>query len=453
MIAHKSSKLFQNYFWLTSPILVIAVFSLIPLTLVFPIGDIFSSSLRISSDGFDWIIEGRALLVSTVDPWPVLRNTNLVLLSALDSILGNTGLIFALVNSCGLAMQGAALWIVMRIYKLGAPHVSAILVGYYLLPLHFISLYVLADTVAVGLTLLSTAFFLSYLDERRSIHLHVGTSLALIAGLFQTYGLAPTLVFATLYPLFAWKSNWSRGKHFQFVFSVGLSLVAYLTIRTLWLSSIPHLSVPSQVELLSFGFQMTEFYLAIWFFLFTPLLVTLVISLFMSRPSKILSYEKFKTNKRIHYLLAVTVGLLAVTYFYQWPESRFSYISMAPAYMLIIAILSSKEQNISNSKRYLKNRNTWQIILPASMISFSLLFPPSDFWRPQVSSFEPLKTWVSLSLLDLQPNYQWYRDIRAEACADRTKVPTTEVENILNELGIGDPYTRTISSFALSNCL
>ncbi len=446
-------KFYQTYFWRTSPLLVILVFSLIPLTLVFPIGDIFSSSLRISSDGFDWIIEGRALLGSPDDPWPSLRNTNLVLLSALDSILGNTGFIFALVNSSGLAMQGAALWIVMERYRVGARYVSTILLGYYLLPLHFISLYVLADTAAVGLTLLSIAFFLIYLDERRSFHLHIGTTLALIAGLFQTYGLAPTLVIAALYPLFAWKSNWTRGQHVQFVLSVGLSLVAYLTVRTLWLSSIPHLSVPRQVELLSFGFQMTEFYLSVWFFLFTPLLVTLVISLIMSKKANILSYEKFKTNKKLHYLVALTAGLLTVTYFYHWPESRFSYISMAPAYMLIIAILSEKEQNISNSKPDLGNRNTWQVILPATMISFSLIFPPSDFWRPQVSSFEPLKTWVSLSLLEWQPNYQWYRNIRAEACADRTTVPTSEVENILNELEIDDSYTRTISSFALSNCL
>jgi hypothetical protein len=350
-------------------------------------------------------------------------------------------------------MQGAALWIVMERYRVGARYVSAILLGYYLLPLHFVSLYVLADTVAVGLTLLSIAFFLSYIDERRSFHLHIGTTLALIAGLFQTYGLAPTLVIAALYPLLAWKSNWTRGQHVQFVFSVGLSLVVYLTVRTLWLSSIPHLSVPRQVELLSFGFQMTEFYLAVWFFLFTPLLVTLVISLLMSKTANISSYEKFKTNKKLHYLLALTAGLLTVTYFYHWPESRFSYISMAPAYMLLIAILSEKQKNTSISKRDTRHRNTWQTILPASMISFSLLFPPSDFWRPQVSSFEPLKTWVSLSLLDWQPNYQWYRNIRAEACADRAKVPPTEVENILNELEIDDPYTRTISSFALSNCL
>jgi hypothetical protein len=74
---------------------------------------VLESHKFISSDGLDWIVEGRILGTEGL-VLPVLRTIGYVLSSRLDWILGGHGYVFAIINLTGLLLQGISLIILLN---------------------------------------------------------------------------------------------------------------------------------------------------------------------------------------------------------------------------------------------------------------------------------------------------------------------------------------------------
>jgi hypothetical protein len=414
------------------------------------LGDVFSSSLKISPDGFDWIIEGRALLSGVSGPWPVLRNTNLVLISALDSILGQTGVMFAATNSLGILMQGLAILLVLRVARQSNKVSFFVVTGYYLMPLHFISLYVLADTIAVGTLMLSAAFFTKYFDSPRLAFLVAGGSLSLVSGLFQTYGLAAIIVLAVIHSLRAVRSPQSKGVNLEVATTVIGCLAIFFLIRNIWLFSIPHDVVPSQVELIELSLDMLPFYSNLWPFLFGPMLLTLVITFSRSRYRSLILASKPLSKPAVQFNLALGVGLILPAFTYQWPESRFSYTYMGAFTMFLVLLISSGTEGGSAGTRE-KSKSPMRVFAASTILIFSL-YAPNNPWQPKIEDFSTLAIWP-LSL-DHSPQYSWYLELRKETCIAGTETKSTDqIAKVFDNKEITDPYTRLIGIFALSNCL
>jgi hypothetical protein len=436
--------------WYWAVLSLLAVASSLPLIPVFPIGDVLASSLKISSDGFDWIIEGRALLAGVSDTWPVLRNTNFVLLSALDSVLGQTGIVFAAANSLGLFMQGLALFITLGVARHGHRVSFFVILGYYLMPLHFLSLFVIAETIAVGTLMLSAAFFVKYFESPRLHFAVAGAALSLISGLFQTYGLATILVFAAVSAFRAIRFRQSPRVNLYVASLVLGCLSVFFVVRSAWLSLIPHDSVPSQVELLKLSLDMVVFYSNLWPFLFTPLFLTVFVAFLRPRYRRSLVARRPLSRPSIQFVLALGMGLLLLTFLYQWPESRFSYTYVGALTMFAVHLFAVEAEAIPQEK---KEKSTLPIrLFAASSIVIFSLYAPTDVWKPKIGEFSTFGIWPLL--LAHSPQYVWYLELREATCkAGAALKSRDEISTLFDDKGIEDPYTRNIGIFALSNCL
>lgn len=443
---HRNAK--DLWFWATAVLLALA--STLPLFPVFPLGDVLVSSLKISPDGFDWIVEGRALLTGVSDPWPVLRNTNLVLLSALDSILGQTGIVFAATNSLGLFLQGLALVIVLKVARHSHRATFFVVLGYYLLPLHFLSLYLLSETIAVGTLMLSAALLIKYFESPRLAFLAAGASLSLVSGLFQTYGLAPILVFATVYTVRAILFRQSLRVNLGVATLVVGSLATFMVVRSLWLSLIPHNSVPKQSELLAITLDMIGFYANLWPFVLTPMVLTIFVVFSASRLRSSLLARKPLSRPSIQFSLALGMGLLSLTFLYQWAESRFSYTYIGALTMFVV-LLFAVEKEASSQVRKAARTMPMSVFAAATIVVFSI-YAPIDPWKPKIGEFSVFAIWPTS--LAHSPQYVWYTELRDVTCLPGTAPKSTdEISQLFDDRGIVDPYTRSVGIFALSNCL
>lgn len=437
-------------YWHWAVMFLLAFASSLPLIQVFPLGDVFDSSLKISPDGFDWIIEGRALLSGVSEPWPVLRNTNLVLLSALDSVLGQTGFVFAAVNSLGLFLQGLALLSVLRVARHNEKTSFFVILGYYLLPLHFLSLYVLADTIAVGMLMLSVAFLIKYFESPGLHFLAAGALLSLGSGLFQTYGLAPILVFAVMHFARAIRSPQSKQVNLAVGTSVIASLSLFFLVRFTWLSLIPHNSVPSPEKLLKLTLDMLPFYSNLWPFLLAPMLLAIFLAFAGSRYRSSMRGSGSLSRPQTQFTLALGMGLLVLAVLYQWPESRFSYTYLGTLTMFV-ALLFAFETEASSEDTKEKSKAPIRFFAAASIVIFSL-YAPNNPWQPKTGEFSLFGIWP-VSLVD-SSQYSWYIELREENCEPGAASKSTyEISKVFDDNGIVDPYTRNIGIFALSNCL
>ncbi len=436
--------------WYWAVLFLLAVASSLPLVPVFPLADVFASSLKISADGFDSIIEGRALLSGVSDPWPVLRNINPVLLSALDSILGQTGIVFAAVNSLGLFLQGLALFLILGVARHSHKVSFFVILGYYLLPLHFLSLYVLSETIAVGTLMISAAFFVKYCDSPRMRFVAAGAGLSLISGLFQTYGLAPILVFAAVHTFRAIRFPQSLRSNLAVASLVIGSLAMFFVVRSAWLSLIPHDSVPAQAELLELSLDMASFYSNLWPFLLSPMLLTIFVAFSSARNRSPIMASKPLAKPSIQFLLALGMGLLLSTFFYQWPESRFSYTYIGVLTMLVVLLFAAKAET-SPKEKMAKSALPIRFFAASTILVF-VFYAPDDPWKPKIGEFSAFGIWP-LELTH-SPQYVWYTELREGLCIPGTALKSTaEVSKVFGDKGIEDPYTRNTGIFALSNCL
>src|SRR3989339_1345220 len=164
-------------------------------------GDVINNYPFISPDGFDWYTEGIYLTQFfsgvTLPELPVLRPPLFVFLTALDFILGNKGFVIAIVYAfsifctyfCSLklvdVMHGRA--------EKNSWYIVPLAISATIYPLNFFKPFLLADSLAVALSLASVLLLVKHYTSSEKHHLALSSTLAILAGLTQTYALIPFL--------------------------------------------------------------------------------------------------------------------------------------------------------------------------------------------------------------------------------------------------------------------
>jgi hypothetical protein len=333
----------------------------------------------ITSDGFDWYIEGVYLQYLTntnnLPPLPVLRPPGFVFLAFIDSMT-YPGLIIGSVY--GICFGGSYL-LALKIIDLIKPYkVSKNLIPplvFVLLTIHpanYIKKYILSDSIAVTLSLLSIYLLLQYWKNGKINFLILSTGIAVSASVTQTYALLPYLVFSgyLLITSMKQKKSW-----FEYVIACVLLLITNIVITYFWRLSLPHGMTPTNFELFSFTSDMSSFYVNTW----TIYIISIMPLLFASK-IKVLSLNG------MHLLAPVGVTVLifaTLCFFYQWKEARFTYYFWP---WLVISIGTIINADITK-------KNLICILLCSVS---ALMISPRNHWVPQLNmlSFMPNSNWL-----------------------------------------------------------
>ena len=344
-------------------------------------GDVVSYYPYISPDGFDWYLEGAYLIKSlagaNLPALPVLRPPVFVLVTAADFIFGGGGLILGAIG--GLTIFGAYYFVVKIIDTFftedGGDSWCAIpiAIGSCIYPLNFIKPFILADSLAMTLSLASVFALVRCYQKWQVRVLISSTILAALAGLTQTYALIPFLLASSLAIFYSFFD--AKKRILEYFLALVSASAFFLLVTVAWRINIPHITTPENFTLLKLSGNMFNFYIKTWSFYFLPLILFFVFSK---------SYEVTCDFKK--YVSAMSATLAAIfgllCFFYQWPEARFTYY-MWP-WLMIFFFSSVRPQKKSGSK----------LIIVLMLILVVLV--PTNYWEPSWDSIQPklVRNWV-----------------------------------------------------------
>lgn len=414
--------------------LALFFFSILPGVMISPRGDVLESHRYISPDGLDWIVEGR-IIGNEGLVLPVLRNVGFVLSSRLDWILGGHGIVFALVNILGLSLQGISLTLFLDYFKVRLKFQTIGIFMYFGSWIHFSSMYVLPDAFAVGCLLFGTTFLL--LNSSTSLnHILIPSVVFFVGSIFQFYTFAG-FIFSIILAK-SWPNAMSARVLRSFI--VVLAATASICTTIIWRQSIPHLSVPSQFDLLEVSLNMLPFYSEVWASAFVVPLLALI------GFAKLENIRRAVRSPQIRYFLFFGFSFLAMAFFYQWPDARIAYsgisfILMALITMFLVSLSSTTEKMSSKGPRV--SEGIWGITL--FIITLTIFLAPKDYWSPKLLETRPLNTWSLLMIREFFLNdYSNYKDIAgiiSNSCSDLGEKP--RILDSINK-SIYSPYEKTI---------
>ena len=414
--------------------LTLFLFSILPGVMISPRGDVLESHRYISPDGLDWIVEGRILGTEGL-VLPVLRNVGFVLSSRLDWLLGGHGVVFALVNISGLFLQGISLILFLDHFKVSLKLQTIGIFLYFGSWIHFSSMYVLPDTFAVGCLLFGTTLLL--VNSSTSLNPTLISSVVFFIGsIFQFYAFAG-FIFSIILAK-SWPKDLSV-KIFR-IFIIILASTASICTTVVWRQSIPHLSVPSQFDLLEVSLNMLPFYSEVWASAFVVPLLALI------GFAKLESIRRAIRSVHIRYFLFFGLCFLTMAFFYQWPDARIAYSGVS---FLLIALITLLLVSISpatgktSSKGPRVSESIWGVTV--FIIALTVFLAPKDYWSPKLIETRPLNTWSLLMVREFFLNdYSNYRDTAtsiSNSCRDLNDKPRI-LDSINNS--IYSPYEKTI---------
>lgn len=373
-------------------------FGLIQSLLMLPLrrGDFFNSYPYISDDGFDWILQGLALqqLMSGADRsvWPTLRSPVYVLISTLDAMFGGGGFILIAAQGLAVALTLAAVGLLALKLKHRVSTVLLVVAALFFNNASYFRIWVLSDTVCIALMTASVCFAIAGNVEPREHRLWIAASvLAMFAGLTQTYGIVPFLIFGGWLIAWHWRSTDEIDR-----FKLGWLIAAFagmVVLNWLWINAIAHVTRPSQFELLRLSFNMTSFYAGVW----TSLLAVYAPALVWASALRMRSGVAWTPNESG--VLAVLLVFMTITYFYQWPESRFTFLYY-PLVVVLLVLLCGPRTWSTNSDAQTKSER-WLDATAAAVIALGLLVVPGNgYWRPTLihTQIDWTGTWLPMAL-------------------------------------------------------
>ena len=410
------------------------LFSILPGFIISPRGDVLESHRYISSDGLDWIVEGRIIGTQGL-VLPVLRNVGFVLSSRLDWILGGHGVVFALVNILGLILQGFSLVLFLDHFKVHLKLQTIGILLYFGSWIHFSSMYILPDTFAVGCLLFGTTLLLtnSSTSLKRTL---ISSAVFFIGSIFQFYAFAGFIFSIIL------AKSWPKGLSARVFRSIVIVLAATVSICTtiIWRQSIPHLSVPSQFDLLKVNLNMAPFYIEVWASAFVVPLLALI------GFAKLQDIRIAIKSPHIRYFLFFGLSFLTMAFFYQWPDARIAYSGVSFLLITLITLLLvsiSPSTGKTSSKGPRVSESIWGVTV--FIIALTVFLAPKDYWSPKLIDTRPLNTWSLLMVREFFLNdYSNYKDIASSisnSCRDLND-KTRILDSINNS--IYSPYEKTI---------
>lgn len=345
-------------------------------------GNVINNYPFISPDGFDWYTEGVYLtqLIKGVSlpELPVLRPPLFVFLTALDYISGKQGLVLA--ASYGVAILFTffcSVKIVDSVYELpekNAWYILPLAICTTIYPINYFKPFLLADSLAVALSLASVLMLIRYLKSLQSYTLVISCALAVLAGLTQTYGLIPFLIFSSCNFFLLFRSH--KIEALKFLFSILAVSITFIMLTALWRTLLPHASTPQNFALLRFSVDMFYYYLSTWSYYFSPLILFYFICC---------SYEFSAISAKgiLISLVIVTFLFSTLAFFYQWPDARFTFYILPWLMILFFSIT-----------RLTSARGSYLI----AILTFFLIFlVPESYWSPTWASVHGSvkRNWVS----------------------------------------------------------
>lgn len=409
-------------------------------------GDFFNSYHYISDDGFDWITQGVAFnqLITGQDgaSWPVLRQPVFVMVASLDNALGGYGFAFLLVQAAAVGFTAYLIGSFARQQNLATWSAVTVMLAWYFFIFGFYRLWVLSDTLAAALMTASVVMVIKKLDElpgessptavlQRYAPAVLVTALA---GLTQTYGLIPFLVICGLYTLGALLG---RKGLTALAAPVALSLAASACVfggQALWVAVIPHDSVPTQFGLLQLSGAMAGFYLNVWLLVYAPLLPVVVFA----------GYRKFQTRTwpslRELALISAVAAFAGLSFIYQWPESRLTFMYF-PVVCLAIIAWCARPGAIG------QRRESWPLVASAvATVVIGLVVVPGDFWRPNISQarVDPRGSWIANALRD-EPQDRYFLQTMCSGMDDVCSNAVFEAQSSPYRTMMFDEYRRRMS--------
>lgn len=380
-----------------SAVIVALVFGL-----VFPrlwVGDLLNSYPFMSDDSFDWVTQGVALVefVSGEDrsPWPILRPPLFVFVHAADYWLGTDGIVFLIVQVGALAGLSFAIARFARIR--GAGSAASCLAGL-AAPLSIVGIYavwILSDALASSLMTVSAILVLNRLRASPPDSLRDGLGrlalpimVAVTAGITQTYGMIPVLIICSVYGGSRVLSRQAFSTWAAPFLAVVITGALGFGLQKLWAGMIPHGMQPDAFGLLKPSLGMLPFYANVW-----PLTFGLFVPVLLWAGADHLQRWRLPSVETLA-LMAVVGAFALLSFCYQWPESRMTYIYV-PLFILMVLSLRLDPTGLSRPATATRSQGALASTFGA-MILATLTIVPGDYWRPSISGlrFAPAETWL-----------------------------------------------------------
>ena len=277
----------------------------------------------LSSDSFDWILEGVYLARALTGAWPERplpagRNPVFVAAMTLDALLGQRGIVFAVITATALFAVGWLLVAHIGRFRHQAGAAGAFLVITILAQVNSLQMYVLADLLCLAL---SVGAFLAVIrltqaqaDPWRWV---AGAALlTALAGLTQEYGILPPVAAAAAGGIQALRQgHW--GAAWRLAGVVIAAALAVLVGYALWHGFLPHQSRRNPGGYLRLAPGLIRFYLEAWAYVMLPLLPLVVVVRFRTLRDALADTMTMAAGGSA----LVFMGLCLV---YDWPSTRFT---------------------------------------------------------------------------------------------------------------------------------
>lgn len=403
--------------------------------------DILASYSGITIDGFEFIITGRAFAMGILENYPILRNPPYVLLAALDSVLGKSGFVFGCVVFISIMIQLYSIMGLMNLFKLSFYLRSAILVVFFFNFINFINLYILSDLMVISILMFGmTLIFADLIGYKVGLKTYLGVTLIFLGSLGQFYALLSLII---LLPFYVSKVSKTRIIYLS-LYSVSLFIFTFI-VKYFWNRFISHKKVPVQWENLDLTFNMFNFYINTWFYIFMPILVAVIVHL-----KNVLNKGIYIFTPNSKILTQVFALLIVVTasfiFLYQFYESRYTYVLFVfVIYFLIILVsLLQKEDFIVS----------FMNVTAFLTLIFGVLWSPSNKWEPRIGESTFLRPWLVERYWERVP-FSQYVELREKYCVGLDRGKNDEETTVIDSkdlLTLVEPVRET-AEFGLKNCL
>lgn len=348
-----------------------------------------SSYPGIEYDGFDWVTQGlyvRELLDGHVGfPMLFLRSPVFVLVTALDALCGSTGRVVLATLCLAHGISLLALLSIWRRLGVSGRIQAALFAMAVLSPYAYFRGYILADPVAIAGMLVSARCMLVWFQEEKEGAFTAAAATGLVAGLTQLYGLLPFLAGAALSWIEQRRAKRPSWPHMGLTAGV---LVLGGLILAGWNAAIPHEDVPTQFGLLRPSLAMADFYANVWTWYDAFLLPVALAGLLL------LWHRPFRApSPAVRFLLATTALFVALLFFYQSEEARFSWYYF-PLLLCLAAAVLARLENLGRGTIAGLAVTTSLVVL----VGQSLLVSPPDYWQPRIADarLNPAQTWLAV---------------------------------------------------------
>jgi hypothetical protein len=338
-------------------------------------GNIVNSYPFITPDGFDWYLEGIYLykILTTSIPLPqlpVLRPPVFVFINLLDYYFYQSGIILGVIYCLCIPATFIVIDSLIKHSRIngnnyGSFYKIPLSLAVTFSPLNFIRPYLLADVIACLFALVSVLYCVKYFYFQKNKYLLLFLLFFVLGGLTQLYALIPLLIFFPIMLFLSLDTN--RIIRVKAIFGISASLLIYLFLLFLWLRAMPHQSTPNTFLLLKLSMEMFDFYKNIWICFFWPFIFFALIYIRNNT-------EFFLKNSIIFSALMVVIFFGVLSFFYQWPESRYTFY-LWPWFLLFFFA----KVNIPNLR---------SVIVLSALLIINFSMAPANYWQP---------TWASTS--------------------------------------------------------